>query len=195
MTTHPIGAARLLTTEEWADLPEDDEGELVDGLLVEEEMPSFVHETVVTWLTFLLRSWLGKTGFVGGSGSKLAVAPRRGRIPDATVYLPGNRPPARGVVRTPPDIVVEVVSDTPRDARRDRVEKLDEYAAFGARFYWIVDPNLRSLEIFELGTDGRYVHALGATEGVVSEVPGCVGLTIDLAGLWSEVDRLESDGS
>jgi len=49
---------------------------------------------------------------------------------------------------------------------------------------------LRSLEILELGPDRRYVHALGATSGVIESVPGCEGLRIDLDALWDEVERL-----
>ncbi len=44
----------------------------------------------------------------------------------------------------------------------------------------------------ELGSDGRYVHALGATGGQV-QPPGCADLTLDLDSLWSELDRLLQD--
>lgn len=183
--------AEVLTPDEWAELDEDVSGELVDGILTEEERPDNTHEAVVVWLAFAFQAWLGKRGFVFGSGAKYGVRPARGRKPDVSVFLPGGTvPPQRGLNRRPPDIVVEVVSPSLKDGRRDRIEKPEDYAAFGVRWYWIVDPGLRTLEIFELGADGRYVSALGATEGTVT-IPGCDGLTLDLSDLWSEIDRLD----
>ena len=180
-----------MTLEEWAAMPEDEPGELVDGRLEEEEVPDLVHETVVAWLVWVFKNWLGRGGFVFGSEAKYAVRPNRGRKPDVAVYLnpDGTRLPKYGIVRVPPDIAIEVVSSTPRDERRDRIEKMDEYAAFGVRFYWILDPGLQSLEIFEL-TNGRYARATRATEGRMEPIPGCDGLTIDLDDLWNEISRL-----
>jgi Uma2 family endonuclease len=183
-----------LSVDEWLELPEDEAGELLNGRLEEEEMPDFVHEALVALLVHLLTGWaVPRGGIVGGSEVKLAVGDRRGVKPDLVVYLPGSpMPPRRGRVRVPPDMVVEVVSPRPRDVRRDRVEKLNDYAALGVRFYWLVDPELRTLEILELGEDRRYVHALGASAGVLNAVAGCEGLTIDLDALWSTVERLGS---
>lgn len=189
-------AHRGLTLQEWATLEEDEPGELVDGRLVEEEMPEFIHEVIVAWFVRILGNWVTpRGGYAVGSEAKYAVGRGRGRKPDASVFLPGRRPPPRGLIETPPDIALEVVSATPRDARRDRIEKLDEYAAFGVRYYWILDPTERTLEIFELGPDRRYVHALGASEGIVALVPGCAQLALDLQELWAQVDRLESESS
>lgn len=186
------GTDRPMSLDDWAALPEDEPGELVDGFLEEEEMPDAVHESIVMWLAHMLRSWIiQRGGFVLGSELKLAVRPKRGRKADLTVFLPGGAVPRRrGVIRTPPDIAVEVISRSPRDVRRDRVEKADEYAAFGVRFYWLIDPEARTLEIFELEPIGRYARALGATDGKIESVPGCEGLALDLDALWSEIDRL-----
>jgi len=189
-------SARAMTLDEWADLDEDEAGELIDSQLVEDEEMGAEHDVVGAWLIWILRSWLASgLGFVGMSDTRFGVSPTRGRKPDAYVYLAGRRPPRRGLVTVPPDIMVEVVSPRPKDARRDRVEKLREYAAFGARFYWIVDPAIRTFEILELGADGRYTHAASATEGTLDPVPGCEGLSIDVDALWAEVDRLSGDST
>jgi Uma2 family endonuclease len=175
----------------WAVLPEDEDGELVDGRLEEEEMPDPVHELTVSWLIALLRAWLGgRGGFVFGSGVKLKVGERSGRKPDVAVVLPGAAaPPRRGMLTSPPDVAVEIVSASPADERRDRVEKMTDYATAGVRWYWIVDPGLGSFEIFEL-SEGRYTRVHAATEGAVVGIPGCDGLVLDLDALWSELDRL-----
>lgn len=185
---------RRMSAAEWATLPDDEPGELVDGRVVEEELASGTHELVVGWFGRTLGNWVDPLGgFVFGSELKFALGEGHGRKPDLTVFFPGSKlPPPIGIVETPPDLAVEVVSPSPKDARRDRVEKLAEYAAFGVRWYWIVDPQLRSLEIHELGPDGRYALTPSSTAaaGVVEAVPGCEGLTLDLRGLWSRVDRL-----
>jgi Uma2 family endonuclease len=194
LMVEPSPAPPRMSLREWASMPEDDEGELVDGHLVEEEVPELRHEAIVSWLVGALRAWIiGRGGFVFGSEFKLGVRPGRGRKPDVSVYLPGGPAPrGRSLVCVPPGIIVEVISASPRDARRDRVEKADEYAAFGVRFYWLIEPTERTLELFELGADGRYVRALVAAEGTV-EVAGCSGLRLDLDALWAEVDRLPVD--
>ena len=183
-----------LSLDDWIALPEDEPGELVDGQLVEEEVPSYAHEFLVVLFARLLGDWFIPRGdLVAGSDVKFVVGPDRGRKPDLTVYFPESPfPPAHGPVSVPPDIAVAIVSPTPRDGRRDRVEKLAEYAAFGIRYYWLVDPQMRSLEVLELGADGRYAHAVGESVGVIENVPGCAGLEIDLEALWGEVERLEA---
>lgn len=182
---------RELSLDDWFDLPEGEPGELVDGLLEEEELTDYIHELLVMLLGRHLGNWIfPRGGLVAGSDAKFAVSSRRGRKPDLTVYFPDSpRPPARGLVRVPPDIAIEIVSPEPRDGLRDRVEKMADYAAFGVRYYWLLDPQLRSVEIFELDPLGRYVHMVGASSGTLDEIPG-EGLSLCLDELWAEIDRL-----
>jgi Uma2 family endonuclease len=179
----------VLSMLEWAD---DDSvpGEYVDGHRTEEEAPSFLHEAIVGWLSLVFGVWLKGKGWVLSSEAKLAVSPTRGRKPDVSVFLLGGAPSRRSsLLDVPPFIAVEVLSPSHRDQIRDRVEKLFEYAAFGVRLYWLVDPEIRIVTVYELGMDGRYVVALSASDGQHA-VPGCDGLILDLDALWAHVDLL-----
>lgn len=189
-----------LTVQDWADLDDETPGELVDGRLEEEEMPTALHEAVALWIAAALRAWIGpRGGMAFGPELKLIVRPGRGRKADASAYLPGRPLPARGLgaTRRPPSIVVEVLSPRPRDVRRDTIDKLGEYASFGVTTYWLVDPLARTLEVRELHADGRHVILLLAAAEGPHAVSGCEGLVLDLDALWREIDRLpetEEDG-
>jgi Uma2 family endonuclease len=181
-----------VTLEEWITLPEDVPGEFLDGRLVEEEVPDYLHEVLVAWLARVLGNWAEEMGaVVGASDAKFTLSPTTGRKADLTVYLAGRRPPARGVISLPPDVAVEIVSPSPRDQRRDRVEKMEEYARFGIRFYWLVDPQQRSVEIYEQRADRSYARRVQAGSGSLLDVPGCPGLTLDLEAMWRKIDALE----
>ena len=181
-----------VTLEEWIGLAEDVPGEFVDGRLVEEEVPDYLHEVVVAWLARVVGNWAEQVGaIVGASDAKFTLSSTRGRKADLTVYLAGRRPPPRGAITMPPDIAVEVVSPSPRDQRRDRFEKMEDYARFGIRFYWLIDPQQRIVEIHEQGPDGRYVRRIQAGGGSLKEVPGCPGLTLDVDAMGSKIDALE----
>jgi Uma2 family endonuclease len=184
-------ASHAVTLEEWDQLDEDDSRELVDGRLEEAEVPNVPHERIVTWLLLHLAPYYEARGGVAfGSGIKLACSPQRGRMADVVCFSAGALLPLDGVVTTPPDLVVEVVSRTPRDQKRDRILKPEDYAKLGARLYWLMDPWLRSFEVLELGADRRYVRALATTGGRVDEVPGLPGLSLEIDDLWNKLDAL-----
>jgi Uma2 family endonuclease len=184
-----------MTVHEWAAMPEDESGELRDGLLEDEEETDLPHEIAVVWLGTLLRTWVvALGGFAFASNVKYALSNLCGRKPDLSVFFPG-RPalPSWGPVMSAPDIAVEIMSPGAADQRRDRIAKLADYAGFGVRLYWLLDPAARLFQILELGPHGRYVHVLGASEGKLLQIPGCAGLTLDLDELWREIERLGTD--
>ncbi len=186
---------RRMTVAEWAALDEDEPGELVDGALVEEEMPTGFHEAVAAFVLRVLAGWVvPRGGMAFGSDLKLVVREGRGRKADVSAYLPGVALPGgrSSATRRPPSIVVEVLSPQPRDVRRDMVEKLVEYAAFGVRYYWLIDPLARTVEIRELRADAPATIVLAALGGS-HPVPGCDGLSVDLDSLWTELERLPEE--
>ncbi len=62
---------------QWLDLGEDEPGKLCNGQLQEEEAPDLAHELTISWLVFVLRSWLPGRGSVVGSELKIGR-----RLPD-----------------------------------------------------------------------------------------------------------------
>src|SRR5579885_1280043 len=112
-------AARKMTVEQWGELDDKDFRELVDGVLEEDEMPSLLHDVAIIWLAMLLGPYFTRRrGFVAAQGPKLVIRADRGRVPDLVCWGAHAKPEIEGVIRTPPDVVVEIISPRPRDARR-----------------------------------------------------------------------------
>ncbi len=157
-----MGAARKMTVEQWERLDDKDFRELVDGVLEEAEMPAALHDLVMFWLGTVLYPYFRKRGgFSFGEGPKLVIRSDRGRVPDVSCFARGRRFELEGAIRTPPDVVIEIISPRPRDARRDRIDKLADYAEMGVKQYWLVDPKVRTFEIFQLGAKRRYIVRRG----------------------------------
>lgn len=156
-TVNARGAPGLVTWGEYIKLPDDDRRELIDGVLVEIEMPTELHEYIVARLVTLLTVWADKAraGHVLGSGYKVRITRLRSFMPDVQFFRRGSkaRREDAGLVRGHPDLVVEVISEG--SSRYDRNTKLMGYGAIGVPEYWIVDPFDRTLERLVL-RQGRY---------------------------------------
>jgi Uma2 family endonuclease len=81
----------------------------------------------------------------------------------------------------PPDLVVEVISESTK--RLDREVKLKQYALYGVSEYWLVDPEGKSVEVFRLkGKEYELVARLGFGDTLTS--PLLPGLKLPVASLW-----------
>jgi Uma2 family endonuclease len=178
------------TWDDFVALDEDDSRELVDGQLVEIEVPTARHEHVVALLCHFLTAWAsaGHGGCALASGYKIRVSDRRGIMPDVQFYRRGNeatRNQDSGLERGRPDLVVEVVS--PSSRRFDRVTKLRWYSQLGVPEYWIVDFEARTVEQLVL-REGAYVITASLAESEAFRPESFVGLDIPLPRLWDEGD-------
>jgi Uma2 family endonuclease len=177
------------TWDDFVALDEDDLRELIDGELVEVEVPTEAHEGIVPMLSYYLVGWSLEHG--GGrtlsSGYKVRISEKRGVMPDMQFYRSGNEPRGQpqGLIQGHPDLVVEIVS--PSSVRYDRVIKMNWYAAIGAPEYWIVDPLARTLERLVLEA-GRYVIAEALEGDSVFRPASFEGLVIPLARLWEAAE-------
>lgn len=85
-----------------------------------------------------------------------------------------------------PDWICEVLS--PSTAAHDRGVKMPVYAREGVRLAWLIDPIARTLEIFSLGSDKRWVLVgVYGGDAVVRATP-FEAIELELAALWAEAE-------
>ncbi|WP_244931921.1 Uma2 family endonuclease [Nocardioides sp. W7] len=144
----PLRRVRM-SWEEFLELPEWPRAEWVDGEVVMLVAPPvFDHGTAQTQLTLLLAPLFPDCWVV--PGVFLALPCNRVRLPD--LMLVAERP-ADGWVRAAPILVVEVLSPSTRS--EDTIRKSMEYAEGGAQQHWVVDPDLRAIDLWR-NVDGEW---------------------------------------
>lgn len=81
----------------------------------------------------------------------------------------------------PPDLVVEVLSESSR--RMDREIKPKQYALYGVPEFWRIDPEGKTVEIFRLEEDAyELVERVGFGDELTS--PLFPGLSLPVSSLW-----------
>ena len=146
-------ATTLVSLEEYLNTTFDPDCEFVDGVIVERNVGERPHSFIQTELTFFFRS-MGRKGVFPYVEQRVQVKATRFRIPDLCVYV-GEDPTTR-IFRTPPFLVVEVLSRDDRSS--DLQDKIRDYLEFGVRYIWVIDPEKRRAYIY---TGDHYYEATG----------------------------------
>jgi Uma2 family endonuclease len=179
-------ARRAWTYSDLVALPEDQlRHELIDGEHFVTPSPAIPHQVILWNLTELLGPYLRAspigTALTGPVDVKLS--PYTVLVPDL-VYFTAERF-ARVVnekhATAAPDLVVEILS--PGTRRRDKGRKRAVYDREGAREYWMVDPEARSITVLRRpGADAGLtdVAVLTLAEGDILESPRFPGLQFPL---------------
>src|SRR4029077_10582511 len=134
-----MGTTTLVSVEEYlrTSFPDADR-EYIDGRIVERNVGEVDHSDLQTAIAHYLRTHYKKRVWAGVE-VRIQVRKTRFRIPDVTIML-GPKPTER-IIRTPPLIVVEVLS--PDDRAGDLEEKINDYLAFGVQYVWVINPHTR----------------------------------------------------
>lgn len=139
-----------LTYEDYCLLPNDGKRyEIIEGELFVTPSPNFLHQTVVTNLTYYLSSFLKDhpLGRVIVSPFDVVFSQFDVVEPDI-LYVSRSRASVltEKNVQGSPDLVVEVLSQS--TTKIDRTTKLKLYARFNVEEYWIIDPEGPSTEVY-----------------------------------------------
>jgi Uma2 family endonuclease len=165
--------------------------EIIDGELYVSRQPAWGHQDFIVQLGGDLNLWnrrtrLGRVATAPG----LIFAEDEDVAPDL-VWISRERL-ARymrgGKLYGPPELVVEILSPGPQNARRDREAKLKLYGRQGVDEYWIVDLLARTIAIYRLGTVGLDLAAtLGLGDTLMS--PLLPGFAAPLADLFADIPQ------
>ena len=105
-------------------------------------------------------------------------------VPDIASWRQERMPrlPETAFFELAPDWLCEVLS--PSTQRFDRTDKLALYAEFGVKHCWYVDPDARTLEVFEL-TGGKWLIAATFKDADIVTAPPFEAHSFGLDVLWA----------
>lgn len=173
---------RPLTFDEFVEMfNEDEDVELIDGMLVKRMAAQLEHEDLFGWLIRLIGGYVEATGqgIVLGSRTAVQIHTYRGRLPDLLFvrWVRRSIVKRKGVYGAP-DLVVEILS--PTDKPSDIIALEADYRSIGVREIWLIDLLRKQVKVLKKRRKGYSEEVL--TEGILaSEV---------IKGFWLLVEWL-----
>ena len=164
--------------------------EIIDGELIVSRQPQFFHQYSSGVIHVALHSWDEETGAgytceVPG----LVFAEDNDVVPDVAWIRRERLAEAlddRGHFRLAPDLVIEVLSPGRANELRDRDLKLSLYSRQGVPEYWIVDWQVRTVDVYRRGQTGlELVETLRSEDSITS--PLLPGFGCPVAKLWAPI--------
>ena len=179
--------SKKVTYEEWLRMPEVSDAieEVVNGEIRIMPAPSWKHARIVQKLYDLITPQVdNRAVIVICTLFNLIIRrqPLTAREPDLAVFLASTIAEQDGRIHSAPQLIVEVLS--PANSRREREEKLQDYASLGVPEVWVFAPEGRTVEVLYL-EDGQYRRHAILAEGILKprRFPN---VQIDISEIWPD---------
>jgi len=175
---HPI------TLDEFCDLvDEDDDVELIDGVILEKMATQDPHEDLFRFLfsTLVIYTEKYNLGFIRGSRTLVPITTYKGRLPDI-LFVSKERENIIEEKRLidAPDLVIEILS--PNDRPSEIMQRLSNYEQIGVKEFWIIDQPHKQVRAYLLDESTKFFATLEIKDSVLrSKV---------IKGFWLKVDWL-----
>ena len=158
--------------------------ELIDGMLYLKGAPTRMHEYMIMEMSFAFQTHIKKNKrkchvYVSKLGVSLFKDDKTWVAPDIIVVCQKDKLTDEGVSGAP-DLVVEVVS--PSNSSYDYLLKMMKYQQAGVREYWIVDPKLEIVSVYNFENfykSGRYEYSDTIVSNVLEGFEICIRDFID----------------
>jgi len=170
-----------VTYEMYANMEDDgNRYEISDGVLeLMSPSPLFIHQLLLGEILFRLNASCRNEFIVAVAPLDVILSDTEVRQPDLVmVHMSRTHIISNRGINGAPDLVVEITSK--HSLKRDKLTKLNVYAKYGVREYWIVDPSNFTLEQYELREDYyKLVDVYSSEESIRSRTAPCVSFSMD----------------
>lgn len=181
-----------LTVQEYLQLcHEDDDYELLDGVLVKRMAAQLPHEWLFQWMLRLVGDYVEAQGLgvVFGSRTPVQITEHRSRLPDLLFVSAARAHILKPDILTePPDWIMEIRLQGERDADWIRLES--DYRTIRTPEIWMVNPQSRTVCVLRLQDDAYVREEL--TEGILRSAT-IGGFAVRLDDLFAEARPKVSD--
>ncbi len=152
-----LAQAKTYTIEDIYALPDGQRAELIDGQLYMTAPPNTIHQRISYFMARNISDYIDKRKgncevFLAPFAVFLNKDDRNYVEPDISVICDKDKIDERGC-NGAPDWIIEVTS--PSNPQNDYGVKLFKYRTAGVREYWIVNPQKKSVIVFDLENDKK----------------------------------------
>lgn len=132
-------------------IPDDMRVELIDGVIYNMTAPLSVHQLITGYVySILLHHVLGKGGeclpLIAPTDVQLDCDEKTMVEPDVMIVCDRSKVISRCVYGAP-DFIIEVLSKSTK--KKDSVIKLNKYLNAGVREYWMIDPDMKKVIVYD----------------------------------------------
>lgn len=143
------------TLEDYYEIPDDQRVELIDGVIYAMSAPTAMHQVIAGEVHRQISNYImGKNGdcipFISPIDVQLDRDNKTMVQPDVIIVCKRGVANKKNIYGAP-DWVMEVLS--PSTKRKDSIKKLNKYLDAGVREYWLVDPESRSVTVYDFEHD------------------------------------------
>lgn len=137
------------------DIDHENRYEIIGGMKIMSPSGTIEHNTIIGNLYRIFANYLRehKNGRVFTDSLDVHFADGELYMPDLKIICDTSILKPHTTIYGVPDLVVEVLSNSTR--RFDRGKKMATYESNGVREYWIIEPIVKSIEVYHL-LDGKY---------------------------------------